>query len=329
MEASDYFEDDGKPILDGKSVTTREPLVSVVVPAYNAASTVERALASIWCQQVPLEAIIVDDGSTDDTRRVVEQVGTTDMRLLSLEQNSGAAEARNRAIRLARGRYVAFLDADDEWLPGKLERQVEVLETCPGCSLVSCDVVVQWLDGRRTNYHDTVRVTEGNQAWKALLRGNFIPTPTVMVRRADLLRLGGFNRSLPYAEDLDLWIRLALEGEVRVLPMPLAVVHELSNSLTKRVAFADLHHTLPMVESHVSSLASRLTSAERRAILGARYFGIGYQMFPYGEYGVAKRLFAASIRCRYRVMKSAYYLTRSVGPFRPRHPKNAPRVASG
>src|SRR5262249_39213835 len=101
------------------------PLVSVVLPAYNAERTIAASLASIAAQTVTeLEVIVVDDGSTDDTIRVAKSTDRGDLRVIS-QANAGHAAARNTGVSAARGRYVAFLDADDLWLPEKLERQMD------------------------------------------------------------------------------------------------------------------------------------------------------------------------------------------------------------
>jgi len=97
------------------------PPVTVLIPAYNASGTIERALSSVWCQNYPeVEVIIVDDGSIDDTSHRVEKMGTANLRLIRLDQNRGVATAMNIGIREARTEYITFLDADDEWLPNKL-----------------------------------------------------------------------------------------------------------------------------------------------------------------------------------------------------------------
>src|SRR5215203_2614836 len=110
-------------------MSTGQPLVSAVVPAYNASRTVVEAVNSVLTQTVrDLEVIVVDDGSRDDTADVVRSIDDPRVSLIT-KQNEGASSARNAGIRAARGRYVAFLDADDLWLRSKLERQLDVLES--------------------------------------------------------------------------------------------------------------------------------------------------------------------------------------------------------
>src|ERR1700728_3850120 len=109
---------------------TDSPLVSVVIPTYNRAATIGRTLDSVVRQtHRPLEIIVVDDGSSDDTLRAVDRQGcTVPLTVLALGDNQGAAAARNQGIALARGDFVAFLDSDDEWQPDKIAKQLAALD---------------------------------------------------------------------------------------------------------------------------------------------------------------------------------------------------------
>ena len=113
------------------------PLVSVVIPAFNAGRTIDRALASVFAQDYqPLDIIVVNDGSTDDTSERVARYPEAVVRLLHLAQNRGVAAATNAGLAVARGQFIAFLDADDEWLRGKLQYQVTQIEANPDMSFV-------------------------------------------------------------------------------------------------------------------------------------------------------------------------------------------------
>src|SRR6266436_9805516 len=115
------------------------PPVTVLIPAYNAARTIERALASVWRQNYPeMEVIVVDDGSNDDTSLHVQKIGDGNVRLIRLEKNRGECGAMNIGIQEARTDYIAFLDADDEWLENKLLIHLPIIESCPAMSFVSC-----------------------------------------------------------------------------------------------------------------------------------------------------------------------------------------------
>ena len=116
-----------------------KPLVSVIIPAYNSADFIDEALKSVFDQTYKdLEIIVVDDGSTDDTRAVLEKYG--DRVNYHYQDNNGPASARNRGIKLARGKYIAFLDADDLWLPTKLEKQVALFKNRENLGFVTTGV---------------------------------------------------------------------------------------------------------------------------------------------------------------------------------------------
>src|SRR6266568_3383608 len=115
------------------------PLVTVIIPAYNAVATVARALDSALAQTYrPIEVIVIDDGSKDATSKIVASYRDERIRLLRLPRNQGESGAMNEGIASARGEYIAFLDADDEWLPTKLARQVPVLRENPKAAMVNC-----------------------------------------------------------------------------------------------------------------------------------------------------------------------------------------------
>src|SRR5260370_8918236 len=115
------------------------PPVTVLIPAYNAGRTIERALASVWRQNYPeMEVIVVDDGSNDDTGLHVQRIGNGNVRLIRLEKNRGECGAMNVGIEEARTDYIAFLDADDEWVENKLLTQLQIIERHPEMSFISC-----------------------------------------------------------------------------------------------------------------------------------------------------------------------------------------------
>lgn len=201
------------------------PLVSVVIPAYNRAGTISRAVNSVLAQDYDqFEIIVVDDGSTDTTRAVVEAM--TDQRLRIVTQpNAGVAAARNRGIAEARGELVAFLDSDDEWLPGKLADQVECFARgSPRLGLVYTGV--DWIaaDGTRGVH------TAEHRGWiyRDLLARNVVTGcgTTSMFQRTALELVGGFDPALPANEDYDLVLRVARFFEADCVAAPGARYHD-------------------------------------------------------------------------------------------------------
>ncbi|BAL93775.1 glycosyltransferase family 2 protein [Rubrivivax gelatinosus] len=193
------------------------PLVSVVIPAYNAEAHLEECLESVLAQRgaFRMEVVVVDDGSKDRSAEIAQ--AHAGVRCI-VQANQGPSAARNTGIREAAGDFVAFLDADDLWPPGKLDRQLTVLARLPSCSMVAGDCRQFDRNGRRarTEFADH-GLGDGEQiadAYARLLDHNFVTTGSVVARRESLVEAGGFAEDLRLVEDLDLWLRLARRSGV-------------------------------------------------------------------------------------------------------------------
>jgi teichuronic acid biosynthesis glycosyltransferase TuaG len=184
--------------------------VSVVIPAYRAAATIGRALESVVCQTLPpLEIIVVDDGSEDGTYEIAESYENklTDIPLKLFRQpNGGAGRARNKAIQEASGKYIAFLDADDEWLPEKTAKSMAYFEKQDYVLIAHNGWIV---DGDTQLLNDCCqRFQSRSDPFISLYKKGYIDTCTVIARREAILAVGGFDESLPNAQDFELWLAL-------------------------------------------------------------------------------------------------------------------------
>ena len=195
------------------------PLVSVVMPAYNAAGYIREAIDSVLSQDYPnLELIVVDDGSTDSTEGIVREYGA---RVICVAQaNAGPAQARNTAMAMAKGELIAFLDADDIWMPGKVKAQVDYLHKHPDVDAVF-GRFARWEAGADGLFE---RPPASDQAapiavdrlaqptghiYCDLLLDSVVHIITAMVRRELVHDLGGFDTTLRTGEDYDFWLRAA------------------------------------------------------------------------------------------------------------------------
>jgi len=197
------------------------PKVSVIIPAYNCERTIAATVDSVLAQTYrDFELIVVDDGSTDGTAAILRGYGS---RLTYVYQpNRERAAARNNGIRHATGEYLAFLDADDAWLPHKLERQVEALDRNPHAGLVysqayRVDDSGRPLPGVVGRGSAARRIFSDLVLYKAI-----VPTATATVRACCLEQVGSFDESLIYLEDWELWLRLSLAYDVLFIAEPLA-----------------------------------------------------------------------------------------------------------
>jgi glycosyltransferase involved in cell wall biosynthesis len=204
------------------------PTVSIVLPTFNRLQFLRAAVDSVFNQTFSgWELIIADDGSNAETLAFLAQLESREqVRLLRMTHSGNPGAVRNAAIRAARGRYVAFLDSDDVWLPDKLRLQVAAHAACPN---------------RRWSYTALARIDAGGLPMRDGLGLNWTPhegdifeplltlaasvaTPTVMIERHLLQELGGFDEQQPYFEDYDLWLRLSLQSDVILVDVPLALI---------------------------------------------------------------------------------------------------------
>jgi glycosyltransferase involved in cell wall biosynthesis len=192
--------------------------ISVVVAAYNRAELLRRALQSVAAQEPrrPAEVVVVDDGSDDDTAAVARALGA---RVVVHERNRGAAAARNSAIAAATQPWLAFLDSDDEWLPHHLA----TLWPLRAGHVLVAGAAVGWGGGERPRYVGPLtRAPRALASPAELYPENFLPASAVLARRDAVLAAGGYDTTLRYAEDLDLWIRLIDAGTAVASPTVVA-----------------------------------------------------------------------------------------------------------
>jgi len=215
------------------------PLVSVVVPARDAERFLSEALESALAQPVELEVLVCDDGSRDRTARIAASFAARDarVRLVRRGRGSGVVAARNALVSAARGRYVAFLDADDVLLPGALAAQVAVLERRADVALVHAAAEIIEEGGRelpawRRPFSSDV-VEDGLAAFGELVLCNEMFTSTVVVRRSALRAAGPFVSVGPSSSDWDMWLRVALHGAVAYRAAPVARYRQHAGSISR------------------------------------------------------------------------------------------------
>jgi len=293
-------------------------LVSVIIPAHNAARTLERALKSVFIQAYePLEVIVVDDGSGDGTAEVASAFSGGELRVLRLERCGGAANARNHGIAASRGAFIAFLDADDEWGATKLVKQLAILDADPAMSFVSCGARLIAPDGGdRGNLYPGRAPACGDQAWRVLLAYNFIATPSVVARRHALAEAGAFDIALKVGEDQDMWIRLAAMGSVGYVDEMLVRVHETPDSLSSGNFQDQLVYTLPMIRRHVERRRGELSPREVNAILGNRLGRLGRSALGRGLRRDGVALILGAMRLGNHPIGNALLLLRAAIPVR-------------
>lgn len=261
---------------------SKEVKVSVIIPTYNSAHFIIEAVESVLNQTfTDFEILVIDDGSTDATKEVlIEKYGN--LVRYFYKENGGVSKARNFGIENAQGKYVAFLDSDDAWIPEKLEKQVSALEknaenkACYS-SFFLCDENLI-----------PVGVNESNRKSDALtdllLIGNVVATPSTVIAEKELFQqVGGFDHELSQCADWEMWIRLATKTEFIYIDKPLLKYRQHGANMSKNAALLEKDSVLLMEKGFgLSDLPNELKAKKNQAlarnymVVAGTYFQAGY-----------------------------------------------------
>jgi glycosyltransferase involved in cell wall biosynthesis len=268
------------------------PVVSIIIPVHNSGSWIRDTIDNVISQTYPCrEIIIVDDGSTDNTKQLIDiQYGESVKYFY--QDNAGPARARNRGIEVASGEYIQFLDSDDFLSPDKIARQMAVFMANPECHVVYCDFAF-------TSEGTDVGVEESPAAYKkkygtenmfeALLDSNFIVIHSPLTRTEVIRNCGAFDTTLSSDEDYDLWLRIAGEGyRFCFVPEVLAFYRKRGNSVSTNL-FKQSRGTLQALNK-AKSYRKKLTEKEReklRCNLSREYGWTSRHYLSQGNYSKA------------------------------------------
>jgi len=252
------------------------PLVSVIIPTFNRSALVCEALDSVLAQTYRnFEILVVDDGSTDDTKSAIEKKYRDNSRIkYFFKAQGGPGSARNHGVLHSRGELIAFLDSDDLWIPEKLERQVDQMERNPEAVMSFTDALVQAIPANgRTRFQ--AKRFRGDTTLRAMVETNFpLCTPAVIVRRRVLQEVGGFDESLMCAQDWDLWIRILARHRVVYLDQPAVIIRSRDDGVSRSRTLEKWQCWLRVWQKHQSlllqsgckprSVRSRLAHAHKK-----------------------------------------------------------------
>ena len=267
------------------------PEVSVIIPTYNSARYVTDAVESVLGQSFDdLEVLVIDDGSTDETEKVMSGYGAP-VRYIR-QANGGVAAARNRGISESRGRFVAFLDADDVWLPFKLERQLEAISqrsnnrACYSAFTVATSELKPAVIYRSKD--------QGHFLEALLTSGNIVGTPSTVICERELLdEAGGFDPALSYGADWDLWLRLAVLTEFCYVDEPLVFYRQHGANMSLSAPLVESDSLLVLEKGFGMEKLSESLRGKKRAALARNYMVLA------GTYFHA-RLYKDFLRCAAR-----------------------------
>ena len=268
-----------------------QPLLSVILPAYNRGATVEAAMRSVL-EELPQasELIVVDDASTDDTSIRVASVEDPRVQLVELPTNLGPAAARNAGAKLAKAPILAFQDSDDTWRSGRVGRQLEILNSAPGGVVACYGRMTVWTDSGPYMLPRRSHRAPRERAFQELSRGNFIGIPTLFVRRAAFERLGGFNDEMRCLEDWEFLLRLSQVGDLASVDEVVADVHPrpdgVNSVMAQGLQAIDViervhgHQFGPRARSHLHYLRGHVCMTQGNVALARGDFVTGIRLDP-------------------------------------------------
>jgi len=302
-------------------VSESQPLVSVIIPAFNCASFIRDALRSVSEQSYPsVELLVIDDGSTDETPYIVQsQPGVRYLR----QDNRGPSAARNAGIAAARGDYIAFLDADDLWMPDKLARQVSLLQQYPDAAFAFADMrLVSQQNHTESSMFEKYFLNEkffGHpcrviDAAVKLVWSNFIPTSTVLTRKHPVEEAGGFDEAFRKCEDWDLWLRLALRAPIVYSPelLMLKRVHDVNASRDATGMNVAAMQVLEKLDRYHHTILLQLGVDITRALRDG-YRNLGYFYLRQIQLAQARTAFGKSLRHGFQVRSLIYFAATLLG----------------
>jgi glycosyltransferase involved in cell wall biosynthesis len=287
----------------------KKPTVSVIIPTYNRAHLIGRAIESVLNQTYQdFELIIVDDASTDNTEYLIKEFQQKDKRISysKHDRNKGGSAARNTGIKTSKGQYIAFQDSDDEWLPGKLEKQMEILEKAS--QEVGVIYTAFWrVKGDKKQYIPSEKVLkkEGD-IHNELLKGNFITTQSIVVRKDCLEKVGYFDENLPRLQDWELVLRLSEKYIFKFIDEPL-----LSSYYNDESISADNNALINALEIILTKHHSYFI--QHKKILAIHYFKLGINLCINSNFEKGKQYLLKALK--YNPIKLRYFIILIVSMF--------------
>ena len=233
------------------------PRVSVIIPLYNSNPFIMETLDSVLSQSYEdMEVITVDDGSSDNTGDLVRSRG--DKRLVYIRQdNAGISAARNRGLSVAKGEYIAFIDHDDKWLPGKIAKQMALFNSQKDLGLVYSDAYIVNAAGQRGGTFFKISKPHCGMVFEYMMNGNFIPVLTAVIKKSITEKTGYFDQRYKIAEDWDYFIRVSKICPVSFVDAPLAEYRVHASSFSR--------NRVLMLEEVIDILMKLLAHADRRS----------------------------------------------------------------
>src|SRR5919199_1822189 len=273
------------------------PIVSVIIPVYNGEKTIGETIESVLKQTfTDFEVLVIDDGSQDSTLEVINTIQDSRLKVFSYP-NTGVSASRNRGLTQATGELISFLDADDLWTPDKLEAQVKALQDNSQAAVAYS--WTDWIDSSGQFLRSGGHITVNGNAYETLLLRDFVESGSnPLIRRQALEEVGTFDESLAFAEDWDLWLRLAARYEYVAVPSP-QILYRISPDSASFNVWKMEAGSLKVIERHFAQAPESLQHLKRET-LGSRY---KYLMFKAIEGNLERKKGLAAVRFLWQAIR--------------------------
>jgi glycosyltransferase involved in cell wall biosynthesis len=311
----------------------KQPAASIIIPAFNASEFILATLDSISAQKTSsrLEVIVVNDGSTDSTREIVESYPGMQINCITIENSGGPSRPRNIAIAAATGRYIVIFDSDDLMLPGKIENSLRLLDHYPEAGFLftnfqSVDsagniLKADFLERYDTLYSlpykdakDSARIIQSEDLLHGLAVANFIGTSSVVIRRSVLDEVGNFDEQLRYGEDFHLWVRLANKHTAIFLDKVLHQYRIHENSISNANHSERLENLIALNSEYLSPEFPEFFREKSRKRIGRISYNLAKRYLKSGDYVKASKFGQLAIDSGHKIVNSKLILLASKLP---------------
>ncbi len=266
------------------------PTVSIVIPTYNRAHLLSRAIQSVLNQTyADFELIIVDDGSTDETEKLVKSFNSRMIRYIRYRENKGEAAARNAGIQSAKGEYLAFLDSDDEWMSEKLEKQMRIFEKAPPEVGIVYTGFVVTRNKKKKYILSGGMASENGDVFRNLLKGDFVLPSTILIKVECFKRAGVFDERFSRMADSELFLRMSRYYQFKCVNEPLVIYYPQPDSISANKSTCIKPYKL-ILEMYFEDIK------QDKRILASYYFVLGDLVCCYGELSQGRDYFIRSVK---------------------------------
>lgn len=295
------------------------PLISIIMPCYNAAHVIKQTITNLYQQTFKnFELIVVDDGSTDQSLSILNQLSGQFPNLHIISQdNRGPGPARNKGINAAKGKFIAFLDADDSWDPECLTKLYQALINAPDCVLAYCGWQNKGLKANRCKPYIPPDY-EPNDKLFSLLRACPWPIHAVLTNKSAIEKVKGFNESWLTSEDFDMWLRIAAFGKIVRVPEVLAYYHhQQGEQISANKLRTTLNHwgVQKAFLNDFPNIARSIGSAKVKSCTDGELLKCAYEQYWHGELLVAYTLFRKVFLLGYFDFTDLKYILPTILPF--------------